>query len=572
MVNTLAALVNQLSHKIQREIASDLGYGAAEVPVARGKRPLDPGPPPIPQRGEIGARYQLKRTALPPILAVEMDPGDTVETALNVRHPFSVPPALDPDLLEALSFVAYQPHQVISHRQAALQFWEAEAHRLLPQSDQELKEIQDAPLRLLLRGVPDDQPAQLGSVTHIALWRKMMTAATVIDRSLAEEMLYGFPIVGPISRSWRWPSMDSSPAQIDLPTLAKRAWEFSDKVIWNVRKSEVTDNTQKIWDATMEDVHEGVTVGPMFSQEAVSSFLGTRIWIPTQRFEVVQKNKVRGVDSATVNGINMATGIVEKLDLPSTDLNVAALRWLRSNIHADKKIQGWVLDERKAYRQIPILPDHRRWSVISMRQPVTGKISFFVMIGHSFGLVAAVYNYNRRSAAINDILRRIFLVAAFNFYDDKYGFEPEDTCSLAFECSQKVHWWLGAKFDQKKLQLCRDPTILGITYDLKELCLKIKPSRKEELLEEIEAILSSELLPPGQAGKLRGKLMFGSSQLWGKIGRAFLRSLSERQYTRVPRSDLNKAIKLSLVKWQELVSEGPPRPIEFIENRRADYT
>ena len=65
--------------------------------------------------------------------------------------------------------------------------------------------------------------------------------------------------------------------------------------------------------------------------------------------------------------------------------------------------------------------------------------------------------------------------------------------------------------------------------------------------------------------------MFGSSQLWGKIGRAFLRSLSERQYTRVPRSDINKAIKLSLVKWQELVSEGPPRPIEFVENRRADY-
>ena len=519
----------------------------------------------------VAAGYQLKRTALPPILAVEMEPGEAVDAALQVRHPFSVPPALDPDLQEALSFVAHQPQRVRSHRQAALAFWEQEAHRLLPASDQELQQIQDASLRQLLRGAPDDQPVQLGSVTHIALWRKMMATASVIDHSLAEEMLYGFPIAGSISRSWRWALMDSSPAVLDIPTLEKRAWEFSDKVIWNVRKSEVTDNTQKIWDATMEDVQEGVTVGPMFSQEEVSNFLGTKVWIPTQRFEVVQKNKVRGVDSATVNGINMATGIVEKLDLPSTDLNVAALRWLRSNLREDRKIQGWVLDERKAYRQIPILPEHRRWSVISLRQPVTGKISFFVMIGHSFGLVAAVYNYNRRSAAINDILRRIFLVAAFNFYDDKYGFEPEDTCSSAFECSQKVHWWLGAKFDQKKLQLCQDPTILGITYDLAAMCLRIKPSRKEELLEEISSILDSGLLPPGQAGKLRGKLMFGSSQLWGKIGRAFLRSLSERQYTRVPRSDLNKAIKLSLVKWKELVQEGPPRPIEFIENRRPDF-
>ena len=47
---------------------------------------------------------------------------------------------------------------------------------------------------------------------------------------------------------------------------------------------------------------------------------------------------------------------------------------------------------------------------------------FFVMIGHSFGLVAAVYNYNRRSAAI---LVHLFNVVAFNFYDDKYGFETD---------------------------------------------------------------------------------------------------------------------------------------------------
>ena len=172
--------------------------------------------------------------------------------------------------------------------------------------------------------------------------------------------------------------------------------------------------------------------------------------------------------------------------------------------------------------------------MIALRQPSSGKVAFFVMIGHSFGLVAAVYNYNRRSAAITDILRRLFFVAAFNFYHDKYGFEPEATCSSAFEVSQKVCWWLGAQFDPKKLQLCFDPTILGVTYDLKAMHLKIKPSRKEELLDEIDAILNSQVFPPGQAGKLRGKLMFGASQLWGKIGRAFSRSVSERQYTQGP--------------------------------------
>eukprot|EP00438_Fugacium_kawagutii_P017427 Skav208457 [mRNA] locus=scaffold1104:125034:126098:+ [translate_table: standard] len=183
------------------------------------------------------------------------------------------------------------------------------------------------------------------------------------------------------------------------------------------------------------------------------------------------------------------------------------------------------------------------------------------MIGHSFGLVSAVYNYNRRSAAITDILRRIFYLAAFNFYDDKYGFEPAKTCSSAFEVAQKVHWWLGARYDQKKLQIRHDPTVLGVTYDLQEMVLRIKPSRKEEILEEIRSILDSGLLPPGQAGKLRGKLMFGASQLWGKIGRALLRALSERQYTKFPKSEINGAIEAALAMWVRLIEEGPPRPI-----------
>ena len=152
------------------------------------------------------------------------------------------------------------------------------------------------------------------------------------------------------------------------------------------------------------------------SEEEVSKFLGCAGWIPTQRFEVVQKNKVRGCDSATSNLINQTAVITEKLELTSTDLNVAGLRELRTRA-GDRPLQGWVLDERKAYRQLPIRPDHRKSSVICLEGPDDGVPKFFVMIGHSFGLVAAVYNYNRRSAAISDILVHLFNMVAFNFYD-----------------------------------------------------------------------------------------------------------------------------------------------------------
>ena len=522
------------------------------TPAAERKRPVGQEVPWKIHKQRITAEkansagYQLKRSALPPILATEMEPGRAVQAALHVIHPFTMDPALDPDLQEVLNLVSSQPQFVLGHRAGALRFWEARAHELLPVTDQWLRQVSDPHLRRLLRGQPDGQPLVLGQCTHVALWQEMLTAARCIDTQLPAALLHGFSIVGAIQRSHRWPALPVHDDGISVHELSDRAWEFFNKVVRNVKKCEVTENTEKIWAATMEDVEEGVTVGPMFSRDEVSAFLGTEQWIPTQRFEVVQKNKVRGVDSATVNGVNMATTITEKIELPSTDVNVAALRWLRSHVDKDEKIEGWVLDERKAYRQIGVKPDHRRWSVISLREPSTGKVSFFVMIGHSFGLVSAVYNYNRRSAAITDVLRRIFLVAAFNFYDDRYGFEPSTTCSSALEVAQKVHLWLGAQFDPKKLQQCRDPTILGVTYDLNDMLLKIKPSRKLELEEEISSILECQVFPPGQAGKLRGKLMFGASQLWGKIGRAFLCSLSERQYSKMNHAKLNKALVISL--------------------------
>ena len=58
--------------------------------------------------------------------------------------------------------------------------------------------------------------------------------------------------------------------------------------------------------------------------------------------------------------------------------------------------------------------------------------------------------------------------------------------------------------------------------------------------------------------------MFGASQLWGKVGRAFLRVISERQYARHPPDgsfSLGIPLKKALEQWIFLVKEGPPRSI-----------
>ena len=93
-------------------------------------------------------------------------------------------------------------------------------------------------------------------------------------------------------------------------------------------------------------IGEGSCVGPFWNDDEVTNALGTEDWVPTQRFEVVQKSKVRGCDSATVNYVNQTTEVTEKLQLPSTDTNVAALRMLRSL--ARSSVGSWMKERHIA--------------------------------------------------------------------------------------------------------------------------------------------------------------------------------------------------------------------------------
>jgi hypothetical protein len=521
----------------------------------------------------VRSGYQMKRGVVPPLFLTEVEPGVAVQQALKFIHPFTVEFELDPQLNANLDLACQQPDHINNFRAGALAYWEKQAQELLPVSLVLLDQISDTPLRQLLRGVPDNTVPELGQFFHVALWRAMAAAGSCKDQHLVDEMLHGMTIVGDIARSFRWPALLKKDEALPVALLLDRAWDIRAKIMRNASGVPLTAHSKEIWDSTIEDRDEGSCLGPFWSVEEVSKSLGTDRWVPTQRFEVVQKSKVRGCDSATVNLVNQVTHVTEKLQLPSTDANVACIRKLRTKAQG-KGLVAWVLDERKAYRQIGVKPEERKFSVITFRHYDSGKLAFFIMVGHSFGLVSAVYNYNRRSALLDEILRNVFKLVSFNFYDDKFGFETEVTARSAFDCAQKVHHWLGARFDAQKLQFGSEVDILGVTYDLKNFILKIKQSRKEEITEEIASIQSVGFLEPGHAGKLKGKLMFGASQLWGKVGRAFFLAFSERQYGKKfaagGSTEITEPLRLSLAQWSKLVNNGPPREINPLRSASAD--
>ena len=79
------------------------------------------------------------------------------------------------------------------------------------------------------------------------------------------------------------------------------------------------------------------------------------------------------------------------------------------------QLQGWALDELKAYRQIPILPSHRRYAVVALMNPKDRQIYYYLMTGHSFGFTSAVYNYNRRPGLMQHLQTSVFQICPLHY-------------------------------------------------------------------------------------------------------------------------------------------------------------
>ena len=430
---------------------------------------------------------------------------------------------------------------------------------------------------------------EIGQFFHIALYQKMLDHIQYKDRSFADELIDGLKIAGPIAPSNIWPP-DNVPATKTIEEFLQGAWGYRAKIrrerkfdarIFNraAEKGGPITYTEKIWEDTMEEV-KGSAAGKFmqgpFDEAEVSKVLGSDRWVPIWRFPVLQKSKLRPCDDGADSGLNATTSRSEKLVCSSVDQIGAAIRLWKA-INPGARLGGWAIDEAKAYRQIPIRPDHRKFAVVAAMDPESRKIKYFIMNSHSFGFTAAVYNYNRRSLSIHFILNKIFKIPTDYYFDDRFGFERMETIQSSFETVIEVNKLLGVSIEDSKAQgpakEFRLPEILGVEFDLDEMMIRMKEGRKTELLEEINEIERSGILLPGHAGKLKGKLMFGASQLYGKLGRAALRSISERQYevNAVRFSNaLTPPIKSSFKIWKKLIRSGRPRAILADQSQHAD--
>ena len=75
------------------------------------------------------------------------------------------------------------------------------------------------------------------------------------------------------------------------------------------------------------------------------------------------------------------------------------------------------------------------------------------MVGHAFGWSAAVYNYNRRASLKQEIMRKLFNLPCFAYYDDTFGLETSATIESAEMVARGIHEMLGILYGKHKVKV-----------------------------------------------------------------------------------------------------------------------
>ena len=106
---------------------------------------------------------------------------------------------------------------------------------------------------------------------------------------------------------------------------------------------------------------------------------------------------------------------------------------------------GGTLDLERAYKQVPLHPDSRRFCVIGF--PVGGVWHFFTSEVLPFGASASVYSFVRLSRALHHVFLKFLSSASTVYFDDFPVIEPAAGAAALKHAIAATLGILGWKFD-----------------------------------------------------------------------------------------------------------------------------
>ena len=421
---------------------------------------------------------------------------------------------------------------------------------------------------------------------NLALMEELIAVTGHKDKELVNHFCQGFKIAGDIPKSGLWPGLSEAKKTKGKISL--------DEVIQNVHSCNVkaemrhgpSDESPQLWKATLKDLDQEWAEGPFESMESVNKHLGVQSIHEMPRFAIttprptfvdqgdgtktlVFENKTRAIDDGSASMVNDATIVSERMVCSSPDTVAAQVRYAKEKFPGHE-LAGGAEDQSMAYRTIPVHPEDLRFTVPSVWNEEKQKQVWVVLLGHPFGLIAAVHNFCRFSAFIRHVMHALGWVPADYFFDDHWVIEPTEIIQSGLGMLQLLFQCLGFETATEKSQDDAELVILGVRFDLK--CsppeVGIPDLKKAKWSRRIQEILEQGRLTPAEAGKLRGAFQWAVSYMFHQEGRSELHEITKRQYLIGPGHEgfaLGKRLRKALERLLEIMGAAVPRPLVMRE-------
>ena len=259
--------------------------------------------------------------------------------------------------------------------------------------------------------------------------------------------------------------------------------------------------------------------------------------------------KVRPIDDGTAAGVNPVTSLPQGITHHTIDHLWECCRLFKSKV--GRRPALFKIDVDAAYRRVPIAPAHRPLCTVVFLH--NGVQTVAEHCACCFGFTSSVDSWDRIGALLRALAAHFLYLAFLRYVDDGFGcaFESSiETC--AGQVARFIRCLLGpSAIADAKIGWGCNLVVLGLALQVGESGLTARPStdKVRKWRAALQRALDSNRLTAGQASKLAGRLMWASTAMFRKLGRAMLRPLYAHQHRHT--SQLGPSLRLCLSFWEE---------------------
>ena len=449
---------------------------------------------------------------------IPFSPDEFMNEAALAGHPKSLKNLLPRPLDHAIQMnISESPAELISVRAAWFKKWIARIKEL---------EKDEAAFKTKL----PDHLKNILAPKRLLAFREMLQEQNYPDMGVFEEISEGTVLTGTVPNSGLFEKV-FRPCEITEDFLRNNATQNRKAIFHATRSSGDSEIDSVVYQKTLEEVEAGWLTGPIDFENL------PRDAIVSTRFGLRQPNKIRLIDNLSGSQVNCTVQSFESPKPHTTDVVASILLSLLDC--KDKDFVGRAYDLKSAYRQLGVHEKSLWASYISVFNPKKNKPEIFQLLAVPFGASRAVFSFLRVAHSIWWLGCTALKLVWSNFYDDFITFSSCDcakntheTVDLFFKCLG----WKYAEEGEKSGEFAKAFGALGIEVDLENFTsgfveFKNTPKRVCELVDCIDNFIKAESMDLLSSQKLRGRMQFADSQLFGRIGRLCLRAVTDHAYS-----------------------------------------